>query len=183
VERPVTIAAIRLQGVKGGDFEVYWGEHQLMLGQRALRHITDFRLMLVGDSLFVVPNLPLEADEATLLLDPRLTITPQFQATLLRPRLGLRNPVRRRMSEADWRIPWTATSKADQKCAGEPLRTDAYPGSDGEFINSAYVALLGRLPDADGFTHSCNALVSGRLRRDEIIQAILDSAEYKGKRK
>ncbi len=182
-EGPVEVAAIRLRGVAGGDFETYFGEHQLTLGGRALRHIADFRMMRVADEVFVVPNRPLEASEAVLVLDPRLAITPTFQASLLQPKLGLRNPFRRRLSEADRLIPWRAMPKADQKCAKEVARTDVYPSSDGEFINSAYVALLGRLPDAESFINSCDAVVSGRLKRTGLVQSILNSPEYAARSK
>ena len=182
-DHPVAVAAIRLKGVEGGDFETYFGDHQLTLGSRSLRHIADFRMMRVADEVFVVPNRPLEASEALLVLDPRLAITSAFQASLIQPKLGLRNPFRSRLSEADRLIPWRAMPKADQKCAKETARTDVYPSSDGEFINLAYVALLGRLPDAESFINSCDAVVSGRLKRGELIQTILKSPEYSARSK
>jgi hypothetical protein len=178
-ERAAPIAAIKLQGVSGGYAEVYWGEHQLLLDDRTLRHIADFRMMPVGDAIFVVPNRPVVSSEATLVLDKRLAISPQLQLTLLQPVLGLRNPFVRRMSEADWRIPWRAVPKADHKCRGEVAQNELFPSLQGEFIHATYAALLGRPPDTENFDRICEALVSGRMKRNQLIEEILEGPDYK----
>lgn len=109
VDKRTSIAAIRLDGVDGVDSHVYWGDHQLVVGDRVLRHIVDFRLVRAGgQSMFLVPNRPLTATYATVILDARLKLTPQVAAQILQPQIGVRNPFRRLMSDADRHIEWPA---------------------------------------------------------------------------
>lgn len=177
------IAAFKLQGVSGGETAAYFGDHRLVLGNRTLKHISDFRVTRVGEFIFVTLNRPAVVSEATLIFDKRLTIAPQFQATLLRPEVGLRNPFVRKKSEGDWLISWRAAPKAAHMCHGEVARNDVFPKLEGEFIHSAYEALLGRPPDAENFARACEALVSGRMTRNELVEAILESPERRARLK
>jgi hypothetical protein len=97
--------------------------------------------------------------------------------------VGLRNPFVRKMSEADQIIPWRAAPKADHKCQGEVARSELFPSLHGEFIHSAYEALLGRPPDVENFARVCEALVSGRMKRNQLIEEMLESPDYKAMQK
>jgi hypothetical protein len=50
-------------------------------------------------------------------------------------------------------------------------------GDDHDFVINAYIALLGRWPDAAGYTHYTQAIANRPERRVEVLQALADSAE------
>jgi hypothetical protein len=58
----------------------------------------------------------------------------------------------------------------------------SYPGkvakSECEYVRSAYLAVLDREPDRQGFDAFCRALVSGAISKKGILEQLMNSDEF-----
>ncbi len=170
------ITALRLTGVEGGETDVYLGTHFIETRSHRLRHFSDFRLVRVAaDDLRLVFTRPVRLDGALLQLDERVVVRANPEASALEPRLALRWPWRASQSE----VRSHAAPSLPRLCKGEESRP--VDGSHGEFVHQTYRALLGREPDETGFRDNCSLLTSGKVSRQDVVQGIKRSAEYRAR--
>jgi hypothetical protein len=95
------VAGVVYRGISGDPGQIYFGAHTLTTDDAKLNHIRDFRMVRVGDVVYLVFSHPRHASTLELEFVSTVSATSATSATYLLPVFAFRNPLRVKRTEAD----------------------------------------------------------------------------------
>jgi hypothetical protein len=177
------IAAIQFTGMDDERGGIQLIEQGMTLDGVPARHLRDFKVVPSEGVITAVFTKPRQLTEIAILdaSADESSLPSKAKFLLADWRVGLSPNLLASSASFDAAAP-IFSRPSESKCPGEVERSSVYPTRDSDFIRYAYATLLGRQPDPKGFADGCRLLGTGELGRDAYIQAIMNSAEYKGRR-